>query len=204
MMDWTTIRRDVMPSSVWFTADLHFGHKNILEYGRGEKFNTIEEHDEYIAKTWNENIRPGDRVYILGDVSFNKPIPSAEIVSNLNGQKFLIIGNHDKRNMSVQEFRDEFVWCRSLKSIGFKLDGLDKKQQVVMCHFPLMSWDMMNMGSWQLHGHCHGSLVDPGWSKRMDVGLDCNDYKPFNLDDIRTKMNEREFVRVDHHKEWED
>lgn len=47
-----------------------------------------------IVDRWNSVVKPGDEVYVLGDLSLS--YQGAEMVKYLNGQVFLIPGNHDK------------------------------------------------------------------------------------------------------------
>ena len=94
-------------SKIFFTSDLHFGHKNILAYDN-RPFNTIEEHDEALIKNWNGKVGDEDHVYILGDFSFYNANKSCEILDQLKGHKHLIIGNHDKKNCKSEKFRSYF------------------------------------------------------------------------------------------------
>lgn len=55
-------------SKIFFTSDLHFGHKNILSYDN-RPFLTTEVNDEAIIKKWNDKVGIEDTVWILGDVS---------------------------------------------------------------------------------------------------------------------------------------
>ena len=48
----------------FFTADLHFGHKNILAYDNRE-FASTEEHDEFLIEQWNSVVGIDDEVWIL-------------------------------------------------------------------------------------------------------------------------------------------
>jgi len=50
------------------------------------------------------------------------------------------------------------------------------------------------------YGHSHGTLPDDPNARSMDVGVDCNDYAPFALDDILLKMYRKAFKPVDHHR----
>nr|DAG09648.1 MAG TPA: hypothetical protein [Caudoviricetes sp.] len=82
---------------IWFTSDLHFGHKNLLRLGKGRPFETIEEHDQALIDNWNKRVAKGDVVYVLGDVSLRGDIDFLrERLSKLNEAKHLIIGNHDR------------------------------------------------------------------------------------------------------------
>jgi calcineurin-like phosphoesterase family protein len=48
--------------------------------------------DRAIVKRWNERVTPQDLVYHLDDFAFDDHDPYLEL---LNGQKHLILGNHD-------------------------------------------------------------------------------------------------------------
>jgi hypothetical protein len=38
----------------------------------------------------------------------------------------------------------------------------------------------------------------------MDVGVDCNDYYPFSLDEVARHMGRKDYRPVDHHTPWRD
>ena len=79
-------------SIVRFIADLHLGHEFVAKH-RG--FASIEEHDEHIIKQWNSVVHKRDLTYILGDVTMEKT-DSYPLLKRLNGQKKVVLGNHDR------------------------------------------------------------------------------------------------------------
>ena len=54
-----------MPTT-WFTSDLHLGHPFVAEL-RG--FDDVEEHDRVILNNLRDSVRPGDTLWVLGDIS---------------------------------------------------------------------------------------------------------------------------------------
>ena len=72
-------------SRVFFTSDLHFGHKNLVEGLRGM---SVEESDALIIKNWNKVV--GKR-----DVVMEKPDKAIEYIPMLNGSIRIVGGNHD-------------------------------------------------------------------------------------------------------------
>ena len=62
---------------MFFTADTHFGHRNIIAYAN-RPFASVEEMDEVLIERWNERIRPHDVVYHLGDFSLTRGPRTAE------------------------------------------------------------------------------------------------------------------------------
>ena len=166
-------------SKIFFTSDLHFGHKNILKYC-ARPFDDVEAMDAYLIKQWNSVVERGDRVYVLGDISLSYlPDRAASILKSLNGQKFLIAGNHDKRPRTSSDFQECFVWIKDYATL--KVD----KQKIVMSHYPMLTWDGKQYGSWMLHGHCHGSLDEDLNALRMDVGVDSHGGTPISFERLQ-------------------
>ena len=50
-------------STVFFTADPHFGHTNIIRY-ENRPFASAEEMDQELIRRWNETVSPEDTVYL--------------------------------------------------------------------------------------------------------------------------------------------
>lgn len=131
----------------YYISDLHFGHKNILKFDE-RPFFTLQEMKEVIIENWNSCVQKNDEVYILGDMFwYNDEAP--EILKQLKGKKYLILGNHDRINVDIAKY---FVWCDK-KLVTIK-DGEDK---LVLCHFPLAHWDGQEHTPpvYHLYGHIH-------------------------------------------------
>jgi calcineurin-like phosphoesterase family protein len=76
--------------STFLTSDLHLDHTNIIRYCQRpfrDKFHM----NEVLINNWNNTIRPKDKVYFLGDLSFQ----SEQWIPYLNGDIVFIKGNHD-------------------------------------------------------------------------------------------------------------
>lgn len=82
-----------MRATSWFISDYHFYHKNVLTY-ENRPFSDIKEHNQYIIDVNNSLVKENDNLYILGDVSFIES--GVKLLEKLNGNKVLILGNHDK------------------------------------------------------------------------------------------------------------
>jgi len=187
-------------TEVWFTADLHFHHRNILYHhpdrpGGGllplgmEKDILTDVMNGDLVANWNGHISNRDEVWVLGDFSFGTPVQKARIFNRLNGSKHLIAGNHDNnatKRLGWASVHDLHAWRL-------------KPHRAVMCHYPLLTWNGAHSGAWMLHGHSHGLLRAPT-TTRMDVGVDCHPaHRPFHLDEIITIMAGRTYDVEDGH-----
>lgn len=181
-------------SKVYFIADLHIGHKNILKYSKGRIDNlslkdeeSIEEHDSKIIELWLNTVKRDDIVYVLGDfiLSSKENNKAFKILSKLksSGCKIhLIVGNHDKSSMP---YSNMFESMETIKEVTFKksiFPFLNEDLQVVMCHFPLMSWNRKSYGVAHLHGHTHNTAPweNENGELRLNVGFD-TPFANFNL-----------------------
>ncbi len=86
-------------SKIFLTADLHFGHENIITYEK-RPFANAEEMDEALVNNWNQVVSKKDTVIVVGDVSFHSKEKTTELIHRLKGKKILVKGNHDKKSNS--------------------------------------------------------------------------------------------------------
>lgn len=167
-------------TEVFWTSDLHFGHKNLLSFCRDTRLGeTIDEMDELLIEHWNKKIRRGDLVRILGDVSFHKETKTIEILKRLNGAKHFIRGNHDHVLDKIIKTNPELF--QSYKQYDEVKIGSDR---FVMCHFPIESFNRMHYGSFMIHGHTHGNTSNSGVpirKNRVDCGIDNRPQKDMNV-----------------------
>lgn len=81
--------------AIYFIGDLHFDDKNINDFAN-RNFSSVKNMNNYMAEEWNSIIHKDDKVYIVGDfVDKNYSVETADLISKLQGHKFLIRGNHD-------------------------------------------------------------------------------------------------------------
>lgn len=162
----------------FFIADLHWGHKNILTLCN-RRFKDIHEHDEHIIKSINSVVTNGDNLYILGDLGFKDDINKLRYnLNRLNGNKHIIIGNHDNLSNLVQLKRERVI-----------VDVKDSKtvqignQRIFLSHFPHREWNGYYRDAWHLFGHTHNTLEDFEYS--TDVGVDSKGYVPWDFEQIK-------------------
>lgn len=129
---------------IFYTSDLHFGHKNIIKYDE-RSFSSIEEMNRILINNWNKRVMPGDTVYILGDFSLYLDAVE-EFAPKLNGQKHLILGNHDHH---VGKLRPYFETVSDYKVIK------DGDVKVVLSHFFMPNYETAYRDGVMLHGHSH-------------------------------------------------
>lgn len=164
--------------NVFFTADTHLNHTNILKYC-GRAFDSIEEHNQELIKRWNDVVDHRDHVYHLGDVALGNPNEGRELIEQLNGDITLITGNHER---VARENADLFHEILPYKEI--RVDTNEKHLlSIVLFHYPIERWNKCHYGSLHLHGHVHSTLIQTA-DNRIDVGVDTWGYAPVSLQRI--------------------
>ena len=177
--------------TIWFTADTHFGHANIIKHSY-RPFKDVEEMDARIINQWNGLVVPGDDVYHLGDFAFtHKKAEVNRYIDRLNGNIHLIAGNHDHKNTRKASFASVDYYKRLI---------IDDKV-LILSHYPMVTWDMSHYGSIMVHGHCHGNLNINDNAKRYDVGIDCNSFSPVPFEIIKARTHVLGIAKYDHHGE---
>ena len=178
------LKIDSSKQGIWFTSDLHFGHKNILKFCK-RPWDTVEEMDEGLIQNWNRVVGKDDLVFNLGDFAFATNGRWKELINRLNGHIHLILGNHDVVRWPGDKIMELFE-CVSHQMI-LKIDG----RTVYLNHYPYLcfggAWRKPENAVYQLFGHVHSGPNCGGtdtnrlvnlFPYQYDVGVDNNDYFP--------------------------
>ena len=177
--------------TIWFTADTHFGHENVIRYNK-RPFSSVEEMDETLIENWNKVIHPDDTIYHLGDFTLLGKGPAKSYLNSLTGIIHVVPGGHDHRWIGKDTYTTgtghPVQILPPLQTIKVTLPEPYQYQLIVLCHYSLRVWDRSHYGSWHLYGHSHGNL--PPLDNSLDVGVDCWDYQPVSLDMLASKLIE--------------
>lgn len=166
--------------TVWFTSDTHFGHGGALGLFR-RPFASIAAMDAAMIERWNEVVGDGDTVWHLGDFALGQSATRmSQVLDALAGTRHLIAGNTDG-----PATRALAGWASVRDYAEIELDGT----WLVLCHYPLRSWNRMRRGAIDLHGHSHGRLGP--LPRQVDVGVDVWAFRPITLLDIREHLGGR-------------
>lgn len=197
------------PNKTFFTSDPHFFHKNIKRYCPTRPGDSVAEMNQILIDNINEKIPEDGHLFLLGDILFCKKRDVEAFADQIFGQikcknLYLIRGNHDY-------FYKAPGFAKYFQSIEYgmeiKIQDSDarngKSQRIVMCHFPMMTWNQAAYGSFMLHGHCHNSLSEENKkTTRLDVGVDnplC-DYFPVSYKEVKEELKNRNYTPVDCHE----
>ena len=173
-----------------------FSHANCLGFDN-RPFTSIEQMNKELIRRWNNAVSDGDLVYILGDMFWCAPKQAAPIMEQLNGQKILVKGNHDRWHDS--KFDKLFV------KIDEYIETEDNGRKVVLCHYPIPCFKNHFYGWTHLYGHVHNSfewnmmehqrfLMEELYDRQcnmINVGamMPWMDYTPRTLDEIEKGYN---------------
>lgn len=180
-------------SDVFFTADEHFGHQNIMVFSK-RPFTSLEEMREELIARHNAKVPKGSRVYHVGDMFWRTLTAEQcmEIVSRLNGVHYYVYGNHDEPFEKSPELRAMFLWCKERAVLNpIKLSHGILSPKIVLDHYAGRVWRGSHKGTWQLYGHSHAALPEIN-NRSFDIGVDSSpDYSPFSLEDVEARMKKK-------------
>lgn len=192
--------------NVFFTSDLHFNHENVIRFDK-RPWNTVEEMNHGLMERWNRKVQKGDLVYVLGDLFWKGDSKMVlEYLNNLNGQIYMIKGNHDRwlhnagvknRLAGVKDYLDTDVPLK---------DGM--KRRVILSHYFIPFYNGHLYNAIMLHGHSHNTEEYEA-EEKMKVWLNQNgfpcraynvgcmhwNYEPVTLDEILERSDEYEKYR---------
>jgi calcineurin-like phosphoesterase family protein len=144
-----------------------------------------------MIERWNSYVTARDEVYILGDFLYKGTGREAnKILEKLKGRKYLIKGNHEKY-LTDPEFKpDAFEWIKDYYFL--KYEG----KELILFHYPILSWNKSHHGSIHLYGHVHnsafkhpefGEKIKMLGTRAVNVGVDVNDFYPVSIKQIVEK-----------------
>ena len=154
---------------IYFVADTHFDHANIIRYCK-RPFLNVRAMNRALVSNWNNVVRPEDTVYFLGDWAFGRHSrPPKYWERRLSGHIISIRGSHDKG--------------KSRKSMILNYGGY----KFLLLHNP----DQMSRTwhGWLIHGHKHNNSMRRypfvnGRTKTINVGVELIRYRPISLDSL--------------------
>jgi calcineurin-like phosphoesterase family protein len=205
---------------IFLTSDSHYSHSNICRatssWGDDSKtrdFKSLDHMNSVLVDNINNRVGENDILFHLGDFSFGGFDKIGEFRSRILCKNIhLVLGNHDHHiERNKDGVRSLFASVNHYVSLDLRRPGngpeMDKIS-MILCHFPIASWDGMNDGRIHLHGHVHlapHQKIAEG--RAMDVGVDGNGLEPYSLDEILKLLKGRPIKRLslpaDHHESGE-
>jgi len=164
---------------VWFTADLHLGHRNIIRFckrpflseseqglldkiGSRGKWQISEEslrrHDDALLEAINERVAPDDMLWVVGDFCWGSLVTPTDYRGRIRCRNVCLVwGNHDHRSVGP-------AFSGVIEQGMIDVEG----QPIWLNHYPMRSWNRSFHDAWHLYGTFTG-----GWPRRMASRTEC-------------------------------
>lgn len=159
------------PPRTWLTTDTHFHHDMLVREGiRPADF------QDRIVRRWKHLVKPEDTVIHLGDVIFYKHDTLKQLLDDLPGTKFLVMGNHDHKSR---------LWY-SRNGFAAVFDGL-VLGDVYLSHKPAAT--LPSGCTVNVHGHLHSNAVASPYPHGRLLALEYTAYSPVPFPDWLVRQN---------------
>jgi len=177
---------------LFLTSDTHFGHANIIKYC-GRPFASADEMDAALIRNWNAVVGVDDVVVHLGDFAFKTRRKVEDILAQLNGHVYLVLGNHDSVGHMSRVTRFRGVFCGEPMK-DYIILRVNDSDWACLTHYPLAGNNPAYLHLLPIFfGHIHTSAIkkiEDGPHNVLgtyDVGVDNNDFTPVEFDVARRK-----------------
>lgn len=185
--------------TIWFTSDLHFGHRNVLRFC-DRPWNDEKQMGAGLIENWNSVVGDNDIVFVIGDTFwFNDSRSIKKVLSQLKGKDIYILpGNHDDFEAYHRVDDPRIHLCQDTVVCWVTEEG-KKKREISMSHEPKTTWPHRENGAYQFFGHIHSKPgrttgVDQDlllhWNQ-CDVGCDYWNYVPVRLEELEMLMRHK-------------
>ncbi|CAB4162396.1 COG4186 Predicted phosphoesterase or phosphohydrolase [uncultured Caudovirales phage] len=170
-------------TNIFVTSDTHFNHANILKFtdysgNKVRDFSSVEEMNETLITRWNSVVKPGDKIYHLGDVFFGPKKWIEENWHRLNGRKRLIVGNHDDIPYMVNHrmFEKVDMW------------RMFSEYHLLLSHVPVHDSVLGERGKTNkklinVHGHIHTNASPSPFHR--NVSTEVTNYYPISIEELK-------------------
>ena len=198
MLRLTLNKEDLEGRQVFFTSDLHFNHFNICKLC-GRPFSSRKEMNNTLINNWNSVVMDNDIVFILGDFCFDQRTQWIKFLKQLNGKKYLVVGNHDKDSAIPHEMFENVADIMQVYIYSYTVSNKDNSEskdiydKFVLNHYCMVAWPGQWNGFYHLFGHSHtrknnigadATLIDKRPLPSYDVGVDNNNFTPISQKDV--------------------
>lgn len=164
-------------STVFFTADHHFGHRAVLNFSPARNhYADVTEHDADLVSRWNRYVGPRDVVWHLGDLAWTQ-YALFEWVPQLAGRIQLVMGNHDT-------FDANLYLALGIESLH---GCVSWKRGLLLSHMPCVP--SPKRYNYNIHGHTHE--VSMGTLYHICVSVEQWGLRPVSLDEVQDLIKQR-------------
>lgn len=172
-------------SEIYFSSDLHFNHdKDFIYKERG--FSSVKEMNEEIIYRFNSIVKDDDTLFLLGDIALGDVDESVDLIQQLKGKKFLIIGNHDT-NPRIGMWKAKNLF----EDIQFGYRESSGKKIWFFSHYPTLVANSKD-NVFNLCGHLHTKDRFVNFSQRCyNVEVDAHDCCPVSFKEIKEDIRNR-------------
>ncbi len=207
--------------SVFFSADFHFGHSNIIKYCNrpflcerdkqklaelgGDWKNdhnrwridneSVSLMDSTIIDNINRVVGENDELWFLGDFCFAPKHIYYQTARNYRNRitcKHILLVKGNHDHSSING-----LFERDYDQTAINVNG----RHIVLNHYCMAVWNHSHRSSWQLYGHSHTQIeawmdkIMPG-RRSLDVGVDnaailLGEYRPFSFEELEKILGPR-------------
>ena len=174
--------------ATYVTSDLHLNHFSIIDFERWNLdrnglsyIDTLQQYNEMVVRNVNLTVNPSDTLYILGDFAFGGSDVIRHFLSQINGYKILIKGNHDRYSvesalrMGFDEAYDHPIYLPGTKG------------KILLSHYPAREALDNPYIVYNLHGHIHGGYLDLPNFRNVNIAM--NGYHPINMETFTRSLD---------------
>ena len=182
--NWARLQETISPvtmiptdTDLWVWSDLHFYHKNVINYSKSPFINDIVMNTT-LVNNFNSVVGKDDISLWIGDIGFGSDKDINYLLDQCNGYKLLVVGNHDLNKGKLRHLNfNEIHLVYNIQYLG---------QDLMCSHYPV---EAVPDNYINVHGHIHANNSDVSYHKELsdkhrNVNCEFHNYTPIRLSSI--------------------